>query len=97
MARRLRDTEIPAFQDTYGWIAYQQGDFEEALSYLEPAAASLTDNPLVQYHLGMTYAALQRPEDAQTTLTRAIEIAGPNTTLPQMQVARETLDSLQAN
>ena len=40
VARRLRGTEVPAFQDTYGWIAYQQGNFEEALTYLEPAASS---------------------------------------------------------
>ncbi|MEM8633345.1 MAG: tetratricopeptide repeat protein [Pseudomonadota bacterium] len=97
VARRLRGTEVPAFQDTYGWIAYQQGDFEEALTYLEPAAAALTDNPLAQYHLGMTYAALERPEEARDALMRALEIAGPDSALPQMQTAQETLDSLQEN
>ena len=97
VARRLRGTEIPAFQDTYGWIAYQQGDFDEALSYLEPAAQGLPGNALVQYHLGMTYVALDRAEDAQTQLTRALEIAGPATTLPQMERARETLQTLQSN
>ena len=97
VARRLRGTEVPAFQDTYGWLAYQQGNFDEALTYLEPAAEVLASDPLVQYHLGMTYAALDRPEDARAALARAIEIAGPDTTLPQMQKARETMDSLQAN
>ncbi|MEL7255327.1 MAG: tetratricopeptide repeat protein [Pseudomonadota bacterium] len=97
VARRLRGTEIPAFQDTYGWIAYQQGDFEEALTYLEPAAAGLPGNALVQYHLGMTYAALDRTEDARAALTRALEIAGPDTTLPQMKTARDTLDAFAAN
>lgn len=97
VARRLRGTEVPAFQDTYGWIAYQQGEFEEALEYLEPAAAGLPDNPLVQYHLGMTYVALERPELARTALENAIAIAGPDSTLPQMQRARDTLQSLQSN
>ena len=96
VARRLRGTEVPPFQDTYGWIAYRQGNFEEALEYLEPAAAGLPENALVQYHLGMTYAALERPEEAIEMLTRAIEIAGPDTTLPQMQVAQETLTTLQS-
>lgn len=96
VARRLRDTDIPPFQDTYGWIAYRQGNFEEALIYLEPAAAGLPDNALVQYHLGMTYAALDRTEDAAETLARAIALAGPDTTLPQMQVAQETLTTLQS-
>ncbi|MEO9576806.1 MAG: tetratricopeptide repeat protein [Tateyamaria sp.] len=94
VARRLRGTEIAAFQDTYGWIAYRQGNFEEALKYMEPAAAGLPENALVQYHLGMTYVALERSKEATAALTRAIEIAGPDTTLPQMQVARETLTTL---
>ncbi len=94
VARRLRDTDIPPFQDTYGWIAYRQGNFEEALTYLEPAAAALTDNALVQYHLGMTYVALERPEDARAALTRALEVAGENSTLPQMKIAQETLATL---
>jgi len=97
VARRLRGTEIPQFQDTYGWIAYQQENFAEALTYLEPAAAALTDNALVQYHLGMTYAALERPEDARASLMRALEIAGPESRLPQMQRAQATLDTLQGN
>lgn len=97
VARRLRGTEVPAFQDTYGWIAYQQGNFEEALTYLEPAAGALGNNALVHYHLGMTYAALERPDEARDALTQALEIAGADSTLPQMQRARETLDGLSGN
>ena len=97
VARRLRGTQSPPFQDTYGWIAYQQGEFEEALSYLEPAAEGLSDNALVQFHLGMTYLALERTDEAQTTLSRALDVAGPDSTLPQMQRAREALQNLQNN
>ena len=97
VSRRLRGTEIPAFQDTYGWIAYKQGEFEEALSYLEPAAEGIPNNALVQFHLGMTYLALERSDEAQEPLTRALEVAGPDSTLPQMQSARETLQTLQNN
>jgi len=96
VARRLRGTDIPAFQDTYGWIAYRQGNFEEALSYLEPSASVLVNNPLVQYHLGMTYIALDRPADAKAPLQRALELAGPDSGLPQMKIAQDTLDGLAA-
>jgi tetratricopeptide (TPR) repeat protein len=58
IARRLRGTDVAPFQDTYGWIAYRKGEYQEALEHLEPAAAVLGDDPLVQYHLGMTYLAL---------------------------------------
>ena len=96
VARRLRDTDVPAFQDTYGWIAYRQGDFEEAVAYLEPAAAGLPTDPLVQFHLGMTYVALERKEEAIAAMTRALEIAGDDSVLPQMDIARDTLKTLQS-
>ncbi|MFZ3583328.1 tetratricopeptide repeat protein [Loktanella sp. DJP18] len=95
IARRLRSTDVPAFQDTYGWIAYRQDNLDEALTYLESAAAGLPDDPLVQFHLGMVYVALDRPADARPVLTRALEIAG-DSTLPQFATARETLAGLPA-
>ncbi|MEP4199307.1 MAG: tetratricopeptide repeat protein [Aliishimia sp.] len=94
VARRLRGTEVPAFQDTYGWIAYRQGDFADAVNYLEPAAKGLPNNALVQFHLGMTYVALERPDEAKPQLERALELAGPDSTLTQMQIARDTLNTL---
>jgi tetratricopeptide (TPR) repeat protein len=93
VARRLRGSDVPAFQDTYGWIEYRRGNLEEALTYLEPAAAGLPDDALTQFHLGMAYAGLNRPEDARRQLTRALEIAG-DSPLPQFQTARETLAGL---
>ena len=42
----------------------------------------------------MTYVALERPEDARAALTRALEVAGENSTLPQMKIAQETLATL---
>ncbi|MEM1340756.1 MAG: tetratricopeptide repeat protein [Pseudomonadota bacterium] len=91
VARRLRGLEVAPFQDTYGWLAYRQGDFDEALEHLEPAAAGLPTDPLVQFHLGMTYAALGRLEDAQAQLQRAVEIAGPDDTRAQFETARREI------
>lgn len=75
VARRLRDTDIPAFLDTYGWIAFRRGDLDEALRHLEPAAAGLPQDPQVRYHLGLTYGALGRQEDALEALRQAVELA----------------------
>lgn len=95
IARRLRGTKVAAFQDTYGWIAFRRGNLDEALEYLQPAAAGLPNDALVQYHLGMTYAALDRIEDARRQLTRALEL-GEGRNLPQqMQTARATLASFE--
>lgn len=95
VARRLRDSDVPAFNDTYGWIAYRRGDHDEALRHLEPAAAGLPQDPLVQFHLGMTYLALDRPEDAARLLQAALDLAG-DSPLPQFATAREALDKLAA-
>jgi tetratricopeptide (TPR) repeat protein len=95
IARRLRGSDFAPFQDTYGWIAYRQGDYDEALEHLEPAAAVLVDEPLVQYHLGMAYAAVGRNEEALAQLTRALQLAGPEDTRAQFETARAEIARLQ--
>jgi tetratricopeptide (TPR) repeat protein len=96
IARRLRGSEIGAFQDTYGWIAYRRGDLDEALDHLEPAAQALQDDPLVQFHLAMTYVALERDADALPVFQRALEIAGPDDTRSQFDNARTEVARIEA-
>ena len=74
VARRLRDSDVPAFQDTYGWITYRRGNAEEALPYLEAAAAALTHEPSVQYHLGVIQAALGQRDKALASFEAAIAL-----------------------
>lgn len=93
IARRLRGTTVPAFQDTYGWIAYRRGDLQEALSYLEPAAAALKTDPVVQFHLGKLYADLGRNEEAKAQLALALEL-GKDRAIPQLDEARAVLAKL---
>lgn len=96
IARRLRDTDVAPFADTYGWIAYRRGEFSVALDHLERAAAGLPNDALVQYHLGMTYLALERDEDALAQLSRAVELAGPDDTRAQIIAAQEEIAALEA-
>lgn len=80
IAQRLRDTTVPAFQDTYGWIAHRTGNTEEALPYLQNAAEALSSDPTVQYHLGVVLNALGRPSEALEQFRKAqalIEAGGP--------------------
>lgn len=94
VARRFRDTTVPAVQDTYGWLLNRRGEVAEALTYLEAAAEGLSSDPLVQYHLAKTYLALERPADALTRFQRAVEIAGPGDSRPQINEAREMIRTL---
>ncbi|MBP1804934.1 tetratricopeptide repeat protein [Rubellimicrobium aerolatum] len=95
IAKRLEDSREPALMDTYGWILAQRGQHAEALPYLEGAAESLGEDPVVSFHLGMTYHALGRTEEARAALTRALDLAGDRP-IPQMATARETLAALPA-
>lgn len=96
IARRFRSAQIPAMQDTYGWIAFRRGEVEEALPHLEAAAAGLQSDPLVQYHLAKTYAALGRNEEALKQYRFAVEVAGPADTRKQIDDARAEIARLEA-
>lgn len=93
IARRLRGTPVPAFQDTFGRIAHLQGETLEALPYLEAAAEGLPDDGSVQFHLGEVYAALGRVDEARERLTTAIALAG-STNPPWRSAAEAALVAL---
>jgi len=97
IARGLRGSRIPHFRDTYGWILARRGDPVAALSYLEPAARDLPENPLVQAHLGLAYDAAGRPADAARTLEQAVRLAEGMPPAPELDRARKRLAELVSN
>ncbi|MGX0978389.1 tetratricopeptide (TPR) repeat protein [Roseovarius sp. MBR-51] len=96
IARRLRDRDVPAFQDTYGWIAFRRGDFGAALAALEPAAAGLPEDPTVQYHLARTYAALERDTEALAQFRKVVEVAEDGPVPAFMEEVQGEIDRLSA-
>jgi cellulose synthase operon protein C len=87
IAKRLRGSQVAAFQDTYGWLETLRGNPTGALPPLEAAARGLPNDALVQYHLGMTYLALERIKDARRLLILALTLAG-DSPLPALVQAR---------
>jgi Tfp pilus assembly protein PilF len=51
-ARSLSPSDA-AVADTYGWLLYRTGQYQQALAVLRDASAQLTQNAEVTYHLGM--------------------------------------------
>jgi tetratricopeptide (TPR) repeat protein len=94
IARRLRDADLPALKDTYGWILHRRGSSADALPYLEVAARGLPFDAIVQYHLGQVFVALNRPQDALAQFRKAVELAGPTDVRPQIEEARALVQSL---
>jgi len=75
LAQRLRGSDVPQFQDTYGWMNHLLGNHDEALPSLAAAVEALPGHPVVQYHYGMALSAVGRSEEARDALEKAIEVA----------------------
>lgn len=96
IARRLRGSALAPYRDTYGWIAYLRGNYNDALEHLVTAAEVLNTDPIVQYHLAMTYLALDRKSDALNQFHIAISVAPERSTHPNIIAAHEAIAKLEA-
>jgi len=76
-----------AIIDSWGWILYRQGQYDEALIYLERAYERFRD-PEVASHIIEVLLALDRQDDAVTTLDNA-ELLFPDSEL--LKSVRERL------
>ena len=61
----------PFVADTLGWVLFQQGEYRQALDLSEEAAGK-SDNPEIQYHLGMAYYMMGNADPAQSAFQRAL-------------------------
>lgn len=96
IARRLRGSTVAPYQDTFGWIAYQRGHFEDAVSELEKAAAGLPEDPTVQYHLAIAYLALDRRDEALAQFHKVTALADADDNRPAVIAARDEIARIEA-
>ena len=96
IARRLRGSNVPAYEDTFGWIAYQNGNFSDAVTELEKASVGLPDDPVVQYHLAMAYVAADRKADALEKFTKLLAAIPADDSRSFVISARSELEKLNA-
>lgn len=66
-----------AFLDSYGWVFYRLGDYDQALTFLSRAAA-LDIDPVILDHLGDTHAALGEMEEARKWWSKALNLTPDN-------------------
>jgi tetratricopeptide (TPR) repeat protein len=81
LADALKNSNVPQFQDTLGWVQYRQREFKNAIATLEAAAAKLPNLAAIHYHLGMSYAADGQPERAGEQLKMALALEPDGTAL----------------
>ncbi|ASF46515.1 tetratricopeptide repeat protein [Methylovulum psychrotolerans] len=72
IAEPLANTPDPQMLDTAGWIAYQQNDYPKAQSLLAKSQKLNAENPMLNYHLGMTYLRQGDKVQAKALLNKAL-------------------------
>ncbi|WP_419810574.1 tetratricopeptide repeat protein [Bacterioplanoides sp.] len=76
LAQRFRQSEVPYFQDTLGWVSYKAGKLNDALYFHENAVKAMPDAAEFRYHLGMSYKAVGDSLRARAELEKALKLAG---------------------
>ena len=83
LSDELKNTNVPQFQDTFGWAQYKRGDYKAAAPVLENAAAKLPSLAAVHYHLGMVYKATGAMDKAEEQFKTALGLEPDGTPLKQ--------------
>ena len=65
-----------AYLDSMGWVFFRLERYDDAFDYLVRAVNVLPEDPVVLEHLGRTLLALDRSDQARTTLERALASGG---------------------
>ncbi|MBZ0272478.1 tetratricopeptide repeat protein [bacterium] len=71
-AIEMRPNDGPII-DSYGWLLYKQGKYQEAQTWLARAHELLPDEPVIAEHLGDCYVALNLPDKAREVYREALE------------------------
>jgi Flp pilus assembly protein TadD len=75
-ANQALAASLPGVLDTLGFVYYKRGEYGLAEPPLRQAAELSTNDPTIQYHLGLTYRQLGRKADAATWLRRSLQGGG---------------------
>jgi tetratricopeptide (TPR) repeat protein len=93
LARKAHDLNPaePSIIDTYGWVLYRQGKYQEAADLLAQSAAKAPGNAEIQYHLGMADYMMGRLDEARAALQNAV---ASSRDFPGKDEAKNRLDLL---
>jgi tetratricopeptide (TPR) repeat protein len=73
----------PSVQDTFGWVLYRQGKYQEAAELLEQSASKSPGNGEIQFHFGMANYMMGRLDEAKSRL--ALLSQASNLSIPDLE------------
>jgi tetratricopeptide (TPR) repeat protein len=73
LARKAHDLQPQdaAAADTFGWVLYKRGDYQQALPILQESVQKAGDTPEIQFHLGVTAYMMGQTDLARVALRKA--------------------------
>lgn len=95
LAKRFRNSKVPYFQDTLGWIHYRLKEYNMATPLLRSAVEKEPNMAILRYHLGMAYKAEGNRDKAIKELEKAIAV-GKSQHFPENEEAEKALMELRA-
>jgi tetratricopeptide (TPR) repeat protein len=78
----------PMFLDTWAWVHFQRGEYNEALKLMDRVAAFGIESGEVWEHYGDILAKLGRMEEAIAAWEKAFEIGGVNNEKVQIKIQK---------
>lgn len=81
-----QDPQNGAYLDSYGWVLFRLGRYEEAEVEIRKALAILDSDPVIHEHLGDILAAQGREDEARRHWERALELD------PKNELVRNKID-----
>jgi tetratricopeptide (TPR) repeat protein len=77
----VQDPENGAFLDSYAWVLYKLGNYDQALVQMKKALVTESEDPLVYDHQGDIYLALEQMEMARQSWSKALELKPDDETI----------------
>ncbi len=91
------DPRNGAFLDSYGWVKYKEGQFEEARKWLHRARfTALGEDPVILDHLGDACWRAGDADAARQWWSQAVKLAGQRTDAERRAADRQILENTQA-
>jgi tetratricopeptide (TPR) repeat protein len=75
------DPENGAYLDSYAWVLYKLGQYDEALVQMKKAVKTESEDPVVYDHQGDIYLALNQMELARECWSKALELKPEDETI----------------
>jgi tetratricopeptide (TPR) repeat protein len=84
-----------AISDSVGWAYFKQGDYVNALKYLEMASEQDAENPEIYDHLADTYAKLGKEREALKFWQLALELLDKGAEPPRADFRQAVEDKVE--